>query len=999
MSIVIEVKYLAIRWKDENTPLKITESLQPLIVEEDNNAYRVELHAYKRISGLDAQVAFRILDESSNIEPYFTDASNNKHGLLKIVDPFTDKSWWIENGKWKGKYREAPLWNHVGSAKVVFGTMICHLDIRANSFTKEQLNEYLSDFQNDFWYLIFKPNSLTKGAAKNQEVKLLNDESIDVLKKFITYASSVLKTPKKELKEIQSVKDLKKVKPVIKTFMEIAISGIRRKHTSRDTVESYDVAENRYVHYALQRVYIILFYIQNASIHMEDFYKKGYEFHNKRLSTFSNTVTINRNILENEMDNLRKKIETEKVSIQEVINKQDVDLLVNLEATVSQNSNVSKLITQGIQKQNRYISSQNNFNCFIVKLENRQNDYGNKIQFWGKIKGCGTESWDDFGVNNWLSLGFDIECFGFLETGQTYKLVGENSYRTSDTPKGTIHNISFTYIDSMNLIENDNDDLATNKLSTVVIQTKGMKEFNDLLQFSGEIQDVNGKWITLPDQNDFYSFEFNKDMFGHIIKSYQTYEITAYIDTMEQPWAKGVIHKLFFKYITNIELINSSYTNELNSLEKQIPNLEAKNWKRELSDKEKQEQDKERRALEESIKQLESHQKESSKLSKDLLPLMANIKNLLTKCKDLKIKQSSFFPNSMTFVQNPDYQGTYKFYNKIKDLSGIDKSLFIQLQIIENIGLVEIPTLYERWCLLQIIKVLIDQYNYLPEENWKLKLSSHMIEDISKIRDIEIIFLNQDTEKEITLKYEHTLKNKKRPDYILDIKSLSTDHVHRLVMDAKFHEDVDIEKQIRELYFRKDYAEDYNNTVFILHPDFKAIKNQRTPTKWGDNSFYGETDLCPCSEDKDEYPNHKYGAILLSPFNKEGNFLDNLQRVIGLSLQYNMEDNASIVGDDKSINPIPEEKIFCLVCGSANCKVSKPKPASKYPNRWFYEVECQEQNCQHFFIYNYCWNCKYRLIKNGRYWTYHSLQLMNEFDVRCPHCNKLLSEMPKGDMR
>ena len=1002
MSQVFEVKYLAIRWKDQDTPLKITESLQSLPLEEENNGYAVELHAYKRIVGLDAQVAFRIIDESHDIQPYFIDASNHKHNLLKIIDPLTNKSWWIENGKWKGKYREAPLWNHVGSAKLILGTIVCHLHIRANSFTKEQLKEYLSDFQNDFWYLIFKPNSLTTGEAKNQEVKLLNDKSIDIIKKFIKYVENVLKTPKKELKEIQSVKDIKKVKPVIKTFMEIAISGIQRKHTSRDTVESYNVAENKYIHYALQRVYIILFYIKNASTHMEEFYKKGYEFHNDRLSDFTNTVIINKNILKNEIINLRKKIEEEKELVRVILAKQDINVLENLQNEVSQKNNISNLIDQGLQRQSQYMSSPSNFDCFIIKLESRQDDFCNNIQFFGKIKGCDIEFWDDFGINNWLSFGFNKECFSFLKTGQTYKLIGANSYRKVDTARGTFHNIHFTYISSIEILNANIEDDLSKEIEQVSIYIKlnsKQDDFKNNIGFWGKVKyDVNNDWIVYP-KEDSLSLEFSKDIFENVLKEWSEYKINAYIRKSNfQKRKGGVVHKIYFEYIISMEMLNSSYTNELSSLEKQIPILTANNWQRELNAKEKQEQEQEKRALEESIKQLKNHQNESLELSKKLLPLITQIKKLLGKCKNLKIEQSSFFPNSMTYVQNPDYQGSYKFFNKIKDLSGIDKSLFTQLHIIEKIGIVEVPILYERWCLLQIIKVLIDRYHYIPEENWKLKLSSHMIEDINKIRDIEIIFLNNDAEKEITLKYEHTLRNKRIPDYILDIKSLSTNHTHRLVMDAKFHEDVDIEKQIREMYFERGYAEDFNNTVFILHPDFKAIKNQRTPTNWGNNSFYGETDLYPCPEDKDKYPNHKYGAILLSPFNKQGNFLDNLQRVIGMSIQYNMEDNTSIIdGETKSIDPIPKEKIFCLVCGSSNCTVSDKIVASTYQNRWQYKVQCQEKNCQHFFIYNYCWNCKHRLIKNGRYWTYHSLQIMNEFDVRCPNCNKLLSELPKGN--
>jgi len=219
-----------------------------------------------------------------------------------------------------------------------------------------------------------------------------------------------------------------------------------------------------------------------------------------------------------------------------------------------------------------------------------------------------------------------------------------------------------------------------------------------------------------------------------------------------------------------------------------------------------------------------------------------------------------------------------------------------------------------------------------------------------------------------------------------------------LLCNVAIAKEVNIEQQIDLLYHQKNYSQDNNNTVFILHPDKNAIKNPRTPTKWGDDSFYGETDITHFNWDDNKYPNHKYGAILLSPIDDSGKFLDNLQRLIGLAMQYNIENNDDIAyriaGQRyKAINPIPKEEIFCLVCGSDNCNISIPLRASeKYSDRWRYKVKCQEKNCGHSFEYNYCWKCKHRLIKNGRYWSYHSLQILNEFDVRCPNCNRLLNE-------
>ena len=64
---LIEVKYIAIKWHDENSVLKIEEEIIPTtsLEVEDEKTYNLELQAYKRIlDGKDGQVAFHI----SNLE-------------------------------------------------------------------------------------------------------------------------------------------------------------------------------------------------------------------------------------------------------------------------------------------------------------------------------------------------------------------------------------------------------------------------------------------------------------------------------------------------------------------------------------------------------------------------------------------------------------------------------------------------------------------------------------------------------------------------------------------------------------------------------------------------------------------------------------------------------------------------------------------------------------------------------------------------------------------
>jgi hypothetical protein len=51
-----------------------------------------------------------------------------------------------------------------------------------------------------------------------------------------------------------------------------------------------------------------------------------------------------------------------------------------------------------------------------------------------------------------------------------------------------------------------------------------------------------------------------------------------------------------------------------------------------------------------------------------------------------------------------------------------NEDLLLNLEEIDAIGLVNMPLLYERWCLLQIMKVLIESFRFIPQANWKYQV-------------------------------------------------------------------------------------------------------------------------------------------------------------------------------------------------------------------------------------------------------------------------------------
>jgi hypothetical protein len=120
---------------------------------------------------------------------------------------------------------------------------------------------------------------------------------------------------------------------------------------------------------------------------------------------------------------------------------------------------------------------------------------------------------------------------------------------------------------------------------------------------------------------------------------------------------------------------------------------------------------------------------------------------------------------------------------------------------------------------------------------------------------------------------------------------------------------------------------------------------------------------------------------------------------IGMFLQYGIENNGLSVenynewvkfqpGINKGsgINPIPKEKLFCVVCGSTEHEVQvKSTPRGI---KWI----CNCTDCKHQTFINYCGSCRNRLFKHGKHWSYHATQSMQPYNIKCPSCGEIALE-------
>jgi len=311
MNPILEAKYIHINWFDNYQVRKITESFYNISIEDNS----LDIVTYPKIENSYklGQFALRFLDNKNSFEISII-RDNQKIKLKQIVNPDNGNIWWVENGDFIRSqngflYLKSSFYNRVGTVKIQFAEN-SFIDVNINdiNLSADDLEKYINDFTENLWHLIFSKDSNVTG-SKNKTVSL-NDSSelINLTAKFIKYAENIIDNPKKELREIQELKNIKYVKPVPRTFMEIATKGMRKELTSRAYKESYNLAENRYVLYIIEKLSQILKYQSRYGTSYLETLQRKKDNLQKRFDSFSDEVVISKDVLENEIQDIQKQI-------------------------------------------------------------------------------------------------------------------------------------------------------------------------------------------------------------------------------------------------------------------------------------------------------------------------------------------------------------------------------------------------------------------------------------------------------------------------------------------------------------------------------------------------------------------------------------------------------------------------------------------------------------------------------------------------------------------
>jgi hypothetical protein len=516
--------------------------------------------------------------------------------------------------------------------------------------------------------------------------------------------------------------------------------------------------------------------------------------------------------------------------------------------------------------------------------------------------------------------------------------------------------------------------------------------------FYAQIYQINDFDYETPLKN--YLLEFSQDFTrSKALKNFDTclMECCKPIQQKFTSRRGNEINKREIDIIKSLCIVDSNEHQRIKKFESHYQALDNSNWETELSDSEKAVQEKEKKSLEKQIEYLNSELKRWENVSVISNQFVKRIKLLSSLMNRLQIKALNRFPQSIVFIQNPKYAKTKATFEKMMLASTIKEDTFNSLLSIDEYGVIDIPQVYEKWCLIKIVELLKNIYGF-EGDGWK----DSLLKSVSYKRSKPIVFKFISTKLSlgIVLTYQPILPNNRTPDYRLDLfltneEDGSNSYQNRLaslIMDAKFKyydSQAELLDELKLLIDYKDYGEKdvfssrLRNLVYILHPSEKKITEPTTTQTWSSSSYYGGDSLI---FDELDQPDHKFGAILLRPYQE-----NDLQRLLIMFFQYAAEEKTKfavldVQNPEINFDPFPRTltKLFCPICGSSI--KSTPNIIGRGGRGKEYKIECINKECAVEYIINYCNNCGNRLWKLGRYWTYHDTSPLSPYDIKCPNC-------------
>lgn len=373
----------------------------------------------------------------------------------------------------------------------------------------------------------------------------------------------------------------------------------------------------------------------------------------------------------------------------------------------------------------------------------------------------------------------------------------------------------------------------------------------------------------------------------------------------------------------------------------------------------------------------------------------------------LGVPCSSAFPMGMRFFQSPIYAAALAAFQKVSVLERRTGLSGDTLDRLGRINTLHASALYERWCLIKIIGVLMEDFAFKPQDDWVAQVVASVTQPrMHNESGCSLSFTRAHPRMTARLDIEPMLANGRRPDFRLRFavaaagssrshadeqgwgrRSTLRDVVQSqsgLVMDAKFRtrwKSDELSSMLTSLVDIKKYGQD-GDKVFILQPAKAAIEYRTSPLRWRRDCDYGQN-----------HPTgHARGSIQLAadPISGAAS-LTNLRRLIALELQQVFpEPEAEEIQDQNVANswgrPMEicrSNATFCIACGETHEPTDvKPDLTERGNRKWHFRCS----RCGTGTMQTHCFGCGESLHKNGQQMTYHLTVADQISNVVCHEC-------------
>jgi pyrethroid hydrolase len=346
------------------------------------------------------------------------------------------------------------------------------------------------------------------------------------------------------------------------------------------------------------------------------------------------------------------------------------------------------------------------------------------------------------------------------------------------------------------------------------------------------------------------------------------------------------------------------------------------------------------------------------------------------------ISCSPTFPASIKFLSNPDYAACIAAFKKINDVCNLNGLDAASLDAIGRIGIFHASDIYEKWCLIKLFSLLTQDFRFIPESGWQSKLTGAVL---ARAVDARFEFSRPASALKVVLTYQATLRNGRRPDFVLQVFRAATDEyfgqddgdifLSGIVMDAKFRtawRPDALRRVLDELIHTKDYGTtSLGAGVFIIQPCEFTVHAPESPLNWGRHCDYGSQ------------KSHKSGWVQAGVTSTGVASVQHLKRLLIMVFQKAFTPPVEVTRHDHEKSRWFSDS-FCLECGepytedSINAQITKGRQLS-----WrFTCARCQTQSKR-----THCYECaSTSLFKNGTRWTYHNTVADQITNVLCPKC-------------